>query len=209
MPAMASCARQNRRMSTLPEGTNDPGWFSPRSLLWVLVPPLAIRRAQRSGDTNALQLLRLVFTSFAMALVLIGLVVMALAGSGTAEPSRPAASMVAAGVVAYGVLSLFAPRLVERSLDCSDETALVSGYRTRLFLRIAFANAAALVGFIGFLLSGEAWMYPLGAIFAIVGVRLPPSRRNLERDQEELNQQGCGLSLTGLLVTRRIAKTDA
>jgi hypothetical protein len=53
-------------------------------------------------------------------------------------------------------------------------------------------------------------MYPLGASFTVVGyVRLAPSRRNLERDQEELNQQGCVLSLTDLLVTRRIAKTDA
>jgi cbb3-type cytochrome oxidase subunit 3 len=195
-------------MSTLPEGTNDPGW--PRSLLWVLVPPLAIRRAQRSGDANVLQLLRLLFTSFAMSLVLIGVVVIALADSEPAEADRPAASVVAAGVVAYGALSLFAPRLIERPLDCSDETALVSGYRTRLFLRIAFANAAALIGFVGFFLSGAAWMYPLGAIFAVMGyVRLAPSRRNLERDQEELNQQGCGLSLTGLLVARRIAKTDA
>lgn len=208
MPAIASCGRQNRRMSTPPEGTNDPGW--PRSLLWVLVPPLAIRRAQRSGDTNTLQVLRLLFTSFAMSLVLIGVVVIALTGSGTAEPDRPAASVVAAGVVAYGVLSLFAPRVIERPLDCTDETALLSGYRTRLFLRIAFAHAAALVGFVGFSLSGEAWMYPLGASFTVVGyVRLAPSRRNLERDQEELNQQGCVLSLTDLLVTRRIAKTDA
>jgi cbb3-type cytochrome oxidase subunit 3 len=145
-----------------------------------------------------------------MSLVLIGVVVIALTGNGTAEPDRLAASVVAAGVVAYGVLSLFAPRLIERPLDCSDESALVTGYRTRLFLRIAFAHAAALVGFVGFFLSGEAWMYPLGAIFALVGyVSLAPSRRNLERDQEELNQQGCGLSLTGVLVTRRIAKTDA
>jgi hypothetical protein len=97
--------------------------------------------------------LRLLFTSFAMSLVLIGVVVIALTGSGTAEPDRPAASVVAAGVVAYGVLSLFAPRVIERPLDCTDETALLSGYRTRLFLRIAFAHAAALVGFVGFSLS--------------------------------------------------------
>lgn len=152
----------------------------------------------------------MLFTSFALSLVLIGVVVIALAGSGTAEPDGLAASVVAAGIIAYGSLSLFALRLIERPLDCSDETALVSSYRTRLFLRLAFANAAALLGFVGFFLSGEAWMYPLGASFTAVGyVRLAPSRRNLERDQEELNQQGCLLSLTDLLLTTRIAKTDA
>jgi hypothetical protein len=132
-------------------------------------------------------MLRLLFTAFALQLVLLGIVVIALAGTETAEPDRPAASVVAAGVVACGVLSLFAPRLIERPLDCTDETALVSGYRARLFHRIAFAQAAALVGY----------------------VRLAPSRRNLERDQERLNQRGCVFSLTALLVTGRIAKTEA
>lgn len=51
----------------------------------------------------------MLFTSFALSLVLIGVVVIALAGSGTAEPDRLAASVVAAGITACGLLSLFAP----------------------------------------------------------------------------------------------------
>jgi hypothetical protein len=109
-----------------------------------------------------------------------------------------------------GVLSLVVSRLFERPLDCSDEAALLVGYRTRFFLRVAVAEAPALVGFVGSFLSGEAWMYPLGALFAAVGfVRLAPTRRNLERDQEELNQRGCGLSLTNLLITARAGTNES
>jgi hypothetical protein len=164
-----------------------------------------MRRAQRDGDGNTLQVLRLVFTTFVMSYVLFGVVVVLVAGGESAEADRRPASAVAAGVVAVGVLSLVAPRLIERPLNCSDESALVSSYRTRLFVRMAFAGAAALAGFAGSFVSGEAWMYALGAAFAAVGyIRLAPSRRNLERDQEDLNQRGCVLSLTDLLLTWRI-----
>lgn len=160
---------------------------------------LGMRRAQQAGDATALQMLRQVFLSFVMALFLIGLVV-ALTVSGTSQAGGPSSPVVAAGVAAYGVFSLVAPRLFERPLDCTADAALVSGYRTRLFLRIAFAQAAALLGFVGAFLSGEPWIYAIGAAFATVGfVRLAPSRRNLERDQEALNLQGCGRSLLRLL----------
>jgi hypothetical protein len=195
-------------MPTFPDQADDPSWLSPRALLWALVPPLAVRRAQRAGDLNTLQMLRLFFTSFALSIVLIGVAVLLIADDEKAEP-RLDVSLVAAGVVAYGLLSLVVPRLIERPLPCSDETALVVGYRTRLFLRIAFANAAALIGFVGFSLSEEAWMYPLGALFTVMGyARLAPSRRNLENDQQELSQRGCSLSLASALARSGAATTE-
>lgn len=196
-------------MPSSSERSDDPGWFSPRGVLWALLPMLAIRRAQQAGDTNALQLLRHVFTSFVMALVLFGFVVTSVASDVADGRSSPSSSVVAAGLVAYGVVSLIAPRLLERPLDCSSDSTLVSGYRTRFFVRVAFAEAAALVGFVGVFLSGSAWMYALGASFAAVGfIRLAPSRRNLERDQDALNLQGCGRSLTGLLVVAKPGTTE-
>jgi len=167
----------------------------------VIAPTHAFRRAQQAGNANELHLLRQAFVAFATALGLIGVVVLVLDGTDGADPSSPDTSLVAAGVIGCGVLSLLVSRLLDRPLDCSDEGALVGGYKTRFFLQISFANTAALVGFVAFFLSGEAWMYPLGALFTAVGfVRLAPSKRNLERDQEALNQKGCGLSLTALLV---------
>lgn len=70
----------------------------------------------------------------------------------------------------------------------------------RLFT--AFANAAALVGFVGFFLADTWWLYPLGAAFAVVGfVRLAPTQSNIQRDQEALNLSGCGQSLIQVLTS--------
>jgi F0F1-type ATP synthase membrane subunit c/vacuolar-type H+-ATPase subunit K len=171
---------------------------------------VGMRRAQREGDANALQLLRQLFISFVVALLLIGAVVAGTAGDTSSDADGLSSSVVAAGVAAYGIVSLFAPRLFERPLDCATDTALISGYRTRFFLRIAFAEAAALIGFVGAFLSGNPWMYALGAAFAAVGfVRLAPSRRNLHTDEEALNLQGCGRSLTRLLLSARPGTTES
>jgi F0F1-type ATP synthase membrane subunit c/vacuolar-type H+-ATPase subunit K len=188
-------------VSLPPHRTEDPGWFSGKTILWALVPGIGLRRAQADGTASVLFTLRAVFTSFVMALVMFG-VVLAFIGSADAEPSGPSTSVVAAAVVGYGLVSLVVPRLVERPLSCASEADLVTGYRTRFFLRVAFAEAAALLGFVGVFVSGELWMYPLGAAFTAVGfVRLAPTRRNLEREQEALNLAGCGLSLTMVLAT--------
>ncbi len=190
----AQCARHNAPVNTS-ERNEDPGWFSPKSFLWMLVPVVGMRLALRQAD-NPLRLLRAIFTSFAMAIGFIGLVVLFLnAGEPTtAEGGSPI--IVAAGVAGFGVSSLLAPRVLARPLDCSSTTALVESFRTRFFLRVAFAESAALVGFVGFFLALQWWMYPLGASFAALGfVRLAPTRRNLHQDQQTLNAAGCEVDL--------------
>jgi len=185
---------------TGPHDDQDPGWFSSSTLLTLFVPWWGVQRAQKDG-ANALEMLRQLFSAFAGALLLIGVVVAFLAsGEPTANAMSP--GPVALGVVGYGVVSLFIPGLVARPLDCTDAGALVASYRTRFFLRIAFADAAALVGFVGFFLADEWWMYPLGAAFALVGfARLAPTQGNLRDDQETLPRSGCGLSLVQVLTS--------
>lgn len=187
---------------TDPHHHEDPGWFSSTSLLTIFVPWVGLRRAQKDG-ANALEMLRQLFTAFAVALLLIGVVVLFLA-SGDSSENAMSPGIVAAGVAGYGVISLFIPRLVERPLDCTDAEALLVSYRTRFFLRIALADAAALVGFAGSFLAETWWLYPLGASFALAGfVRLAPTRANLQRDQDALNLSGCGLSLVDVLTSTR------
>ena len=178
----------------------DPGWFSSKSLLWAFVPVVGLRRAQQETE-NPLQQLRLVFTAFAVAIVLIGLVVLALAaGSATQESVSP--GVVASGVSLYGLLSLFLPAAIVRPLDCSSRDALASSYRTRFFLLLAFAESAALLGFVGFFLTYEWWLYLVGGFFAAVGfARLAPTRRHLQREQEGLVAHGCGISLIDALTS--------
>ena len=168
----------------------------------MFVPVVGVHRAQRGQ--NALEILRALFTAFALALVLIGFVVAFLA-AGSSQRNAMSAPAVAVAVAVFGVASLFVPRILERPLDCSTPAALVTSYRTRFFLRLAFADSAALVGFVGFLLTDEWWLYPLGGCFSLLGfMGLAPTRRNLERDQEALNLSGCGHALTSALT----ASTD-
>lgn len=180
---------------------SDPGWFSSRSLLTLLIPWLGLQRAQKDG-ASSLEMLRHLFTAFAAALFLIGIVVLFLAPGGSGDDDVMSAGVVAIGVAGYGVISLFMPRLLERPLDCTDPQALLASYRSRFFLRIAFADAAALIGFVGFFLADAWWLYPLGGAFAAIGfARLAPTRRNLERDQEGLHLAGCGESIIRVLMS--------
>lgn len=183
-----------------PHRDEDPGWFSSSTLLTVFVPWLGVQRAQKEG-VIALAMVRQLFTAFASALLLIGMVVLFLA-SGSSSENAMSSDVAAVGVAGFGVISLIVPRLIERPLDCSDPGSLLASYRTRFFLRIAFADAAALVGFVGFFVASAWWLYPLGVAFAFVGfARLAPTQGNLQRDQEALNLSGCGQSLIQVLAT--------
>lgn len=192
---------------TDPLSHDDPGWPRLRSMAATFIPGMLIRREGRPGDDGGggLVSLRLVFIAFGNALVLIGAVVLILHVSGglSGVPGRTATAALAVGAV--GVGALVALRLFVPALDCSSDPALASSYRTRFFLRIAFSEAAALVGFAAFVVAGSPWLYLLGAAFAAVGYTVAaPSRRNLERDEEQLRAAGCGRSLTRVLNASRL-----
>lgn len=176
----------------------DPGWRPAISgALRGLVPGWGMRSRRRQPATaDGLLILRGLYLSFVCAIGLIGVVVAILEGEEGIRGSvaeRPAALVV----LAVGVASLLAPRLLARPLSCESETALAGAYRQRFFLRIAFAEAAALVGFTGFIASGAGWIYLLGASFTAVGfARLAPTVRHLDQDRDDLRRRGCSLSLT-------------
>jgi ABC-type Co2+ transport system permease subunit len=196
--------RQNREMATGDEA-RDPGWRSALGgLWWVLVPGQMIRQQRRAmaAGTNGLTVLRRLFASFVAALIMIGLAVVLLSAT-TTQTHHPLAPVdVAIGVVVYGVFSVFAPRLIEKPLDCSADQRLAGTYRTRFFLRLAFANAAALLGFVGFMLSNNGWFYVLGVAFAAIGFyRVAPSAAHLAKDQQALSDSSCSRSLIAALAT--------
>lgn len=170
-------------------------------LLGIVFPPLAVRSAGQPSSASALGVLRQVLVSFGVALVLIGVVV-AVLSAGDQPVDGPSSGIVAGVIIGYGVLSVVLPRMIEPPLDCSSDAALAGAYRTRFFLRVAFADATALLGFVGFFLTGEAWLYPLGAAFTVVGfLRLAPTESNLETEQAELHLAGCARSLRAALTT--------
>lgn len=180
---------------------NDPDdsrWFSWRTLLAVAVPMLAVRSAGRS-NSSALGMLRQTLVAFTGALAGIGVVVLYL-DAGDTEPGSMSTDVVLAGLLAIGALSLVAPDLVRQPLDCTTDETLAGSYRSRFFLRIAWAQSVALIGFVGFFLSGEAWLYPVGCAFTVMGfIRLAPTDVRLEAEQERLTQLGCPRSLRAAL----------
>jgi hypothetical protein len=159
--------------------------------------------ASRAPIGSPLQVLRLLLVSFSTALALIGVAAAFFASGGDADDPVVEPSAAVAGIVALGVVSLLGVRLVEPALDCTTDDSLTASYRTRFFLRIASAEAVALVGFVAVVVTGAAWLYLVGIAFTALGfLRLAPSPRNLERDQDTLNERGCGRSLAAVLGAR-------
>lgn len=178
----------------------DPGWGSPFSaVLFGLLPGLSVRRFKKQAAVgHGLIALRGIYLSFVIALGMIGVVVGILEtteGIGSTDV-LPVAVVV---VAAVGLATLAAPLLLIRPLPCESESALAEGYRQRFFLQVAFAEAAALVGFIGFIVSGAGWLYPVGALFSAIGfARLAPTSGHLRQDQD-LRHRGCDVSLMSAL----------
>lgn len=183
--------------------TADPGWRTAvRDALLGLVPLWGLWYRKSRTDRDPLVVLRSVYLTFVAALASIALVVVILDAAGEAV-GRVGEGQAAVVVVVVGLATLAAPRLIRRPLPCASSRQLAAGYRTRMFVDIAFAEAAALVGFVGFMLSGAGWIYLVGAGFSAIGfTRSAPTQRNLHEDQDELRRNGCTLALIPALRER-------
>ncbi|MEX1105537.1 MAG: hypothetical protein WEB78_05010 [Ilumatobacteraceae bacterium] len=177
---------------------DDPGWRRAWLMLpGMLIPGVAIIRAQRTAGTDGLVVLRSLFLSFATAIVLIGGVVVLLGD--VAGSSSNAALGIGIVIVVAGI-SLAAQAISRRPLDGSSDGALGNSYRTRFFLRIALSEAIALVGFVVGIAMGPWWAYFLGAALSLVSLsRFAPTRANLAAEQESLSLAGCKRSLVDVL----------
>jgi hypothetical protein len=174
----------------------DPGWGRPSAiLLGVLLPWHVTRRVGRSGQV--LVVLRGAFLSFAFALVMFGVVLVLIGNLGEALIDPTAA---AGGVLAYGLVTYVVAGRIKARLPCGSIGELVGAYRTRFFLRIAFADAAALIGFVLTFQSGSLLPYAAGLIPAALGfIRVAPTRGNLQREQDAMRADGCPFGLYDLL----------
>jgi F0F1-type ATP synthase membrane subunit c/vacuolar-type H+-ATPase subunit K len=141
-----------------------------------------------------------VFVIFGVALVMFGVVLAVLYP--TSPPPADPPTAVVAGILIFGAFAVLMTPRIERPLDCTDDGSLAASYRKRFFLRIAFSEAAALYGFVGFFLTYAWWPYPIGVAIAAFGFRrAAPTRSNLRRDQEHLAEQACFRPLVRTLRT--------
>ena len=130
-------------------------------------------------------------------MVLLGNVVVRL----DADSELPQSVVLAAGVVAFGVISLVGARVWVPALDSRDIDHVLASYRTRLFARIAWAEGPALFAFAGFLiLSAEAWVYGIGLAASLVGLAFAaPTRASVRRDQARLVALGSEVDLLAVM----------
>jgi hypothetical protein len=172
---------------------DDPGWPRGANLFGMLVPGATLVRSRRPvGD--GLVMLRQLVLAFSSAIVFFGISVAFLAEDGPVFPWL--------GIVAgMAAVSLLMTRVLDRPLSCESAPALAASYRTRFFLRIAFAESVALVAFAGSFSGGPSWIYFAGAAFTLLRfwTIAAPTRAALAREQDALHLRGCSLSLVAAL----------
>lgn len=180
-------------------------------VLWMLIWTNWWRRSRRGQEgrrflaPGALGVMQQVFLAVAAGILLIGNVVLILDNTADLKRTAVPAGVVAASVVAIGLLSFLGGRIAVPSLDPSDATRLVTTYRSLLFARLAWAESPAIVAFAGFLLlGGEAWVYVIGLAASLVGLLLAaPTRAALRREQEHISASGSSLDLLEVMTTGR------
>jgi hypothetical protein len=177
---------------------DDPGWqLSWKTFVSALVPGSGLGIA-KNRNKDPLQQLRSGFVRFCTAVVLIGVVVVILGDLHPTQPDRPALAVPI--IVGVGVICLTLQRKVPRPLDGSTPATLAATYRTRFFLRIAFAEACSLVAFALYISIGPGWVYAVGLAFTLFGFAVAaPTRARLRADQDVLSLSGCTLSLVAAL----------
>ena len=172
-------------------------------MLVFLIPIVGRQRRRRQMERatdDPLILLRQLFLATGAQLVVFG-AVLAVLYPGSAPPrDRPA--ILVMGLLAFSIVGVVWSARYTPPLKCDSDEALRGSYRARFFLRLAFAESAALFGFVGFFLTYDWWPYPAGLAIAAVGFRYAaPTRANLRSDQERLADAGCDRSLVRVLRT--------
>jgi F0F1-type ATP synthase membrane subunit c/vacuolar-type H+-ATPase subunit K len=165
----------------------DPGW---RPSLRVLIPYAVF--FQRGKRRDPITTTRILYVTFLMALALYGFVLSFSAPFRSDHDGLGWA--IAIGALAF--VNLVLVGRVERPLSCESEAALAGSYRTRLFVRLAFAESTALLGFVASFLIDGNWIYFFAVLCSLPAfVRLAPGKAAFIRDQDELTNRGCALSV--------------
>ena len=150
--------------------------------------------------SDGLMALRLIYFAVVQTTVLLGVVVAVMSFAGAYGHGPVSLWVGAGGVVAMGVLTAIASAVAPPALDCRTPARLAATYRTRLIIRLALAEAPMLAGFVAALVTANPFVYLVGTPFAVPAFsRAAPSHANLEREQDDLILQGCGISLSEAL----------
>ncbi len=175
-------------------------------VLWAALWVIWRRRSRADGPQRslfapgALGVMQRVFVPICVGIILIGYVVLILDTEYLTRTDVPA-GVIAVAVGVIGLVSLVGGRIGVPRLDVSDPARLVRSYRSRLFARLAWAEAPALLAFAGFLLlGGQAWVFGIGLVASLAGFALAaPTRASVRREQERLAASGSSVDLVEVL----------
>jgi F0F1-type ATP synthase membrane subunit c/vacuolar-type H+-ATPase subunit K len=167
--------------------TKDPGWGPS---LRTLVPFSGVRRRRTRADP--ITATRAMFLAYVNALILFGFVL----AFDSPFHSKGRGVGWAVAIAALALCNLVVVKRVERPLSCDSDAALIGSYRTRIFVRLAFAESTALLGFVGSFIVPGTWIYYFAVLCSAPAfARAAPSPAAFVRDQDELNSRGCARSL--------------
>jgi hypothetical protein len=177
----------------------DPGWRPvARQVVLRFVAPW---RRPSATAADRLTALRTMWAGVAAGSVGIGVVAVVLVVGGPPGAARFDAGPVAAVVLLLGISASLLVRFVERPLPGADAAELLRCYPTRMYVRLAAADAAALAGFCGTLLTWSLVPYVVGLAVAAVGFwRASPTRSAIEADQRAVDAAGSRLDLLDVLL---------
>ena len=182
----------------------DPGWGEAIGKLpTTLLPTRGMRMAFASAD--GLTVMRVLWLTFTAAMVLLGVVVVLI--DSFAPGGGVDGRVVVAAVVGFGVLAqLVATKAVDEVTGATPAEVRTSAQRA-FFLRVALAQPAALLGFLGFVVSGNVAVYVAGLAVAMVGLwEAAPTRSWIERGQRQLHDAGSEVDLLAALVSGGITR---
>ena len=176
----------------------DPGWGDAvKKLPLAFVPTRGMRMA--AGSSNGLTTVRVLWLTFTMAMVLIGIVVVLIdqtAPGGGADGRGVAAVVAALGVFLQVISTKFVPPVAGSTMREVRETA-----HRAFFLRVLFAEPAALFGFMGFVLSGNVAVYAIGAVIGVAGMfDAIPNSRWIDESQQALRESGSDVEFLAAIV---------
>jgi hypothetical protein len=169
----------------------------------ALIPTRGMRVAL--GSTDGLTVMRMAWVTFTVSMVVIGVLVAvidAVLPGGGVDGRLVAAVVIGLGVFAQVLSTKFVPAVSGSTMPMARATA-----QRAFFIRVAFAEPAALVGFLGFVVSGNVAVYAGGFIVGLAGMYdAAPTTAWIARGQEQLSDSGSDVELLDALVSGGITR---
>lgn len=165
----------------------DPGWVPAFKRMGI-----GGLRGTKGVEVDGVVDTRLLFLSLLVAALLILYVLTFII-----EPVGVPDPALGSVVVVFGIAGVTAAAwTANRKLNISSAAALAGSYRTNFFLGFALNEAPLLMSVVYCFIREELWPYLIALPLYLIGMALiAPSRRNLERRQEQVHRQGSTLSL--------------